>query len=108
LHTLLPSSIAKTQSPYATKLDNKPQEKTITFAGDGQEKYIYLVTAIVAEFTQDTIDLVALSAAFLKSKVTASLPTGLAELTWFGDLTEAGGAAAGRYGEAHASMRVPR
>src|SRR5262249_44942286 len=39
-------------------------------------------------------------------KVTASLPTGLAELTWFGDLTEAGGAAAGLYGEANAIKNV--
>src|SRR5262245_4766761 len=87
---------------FANKIDLKPQEKTITFAGDGQELLIYLVTAIVAEFTEDCIDLPALSAAYGKNKVTAGLPSGLAELTWFGDKTEQGGVAAGMYADAHA------
>lgn len=98
--------LTETTFLYANKLDLKPQEKTITFAGDGKETLVYLTTSIVLEFTQDCIDLAALAAAFAKNKVTTSIPAGLAELTWFGDLTEAGGVSAGFYGEAFAQKDV--
>ncbi len=98
--------LTETTFLYANKLDLKPQEKTITFAGDGKETYVYLTTAITVEFSQDCVDLAALAAAFSKSKVTASIPSGLAELTWFGDLVEAAGVNAGFYGEANAQKDV--
>lgn len=100
------AAIVETPLLFANKLELKPQEKTITFAGDGQEKLVYLTTSIVAEFTQDTIDVRALSNAFLKNEVTAGLVAGDAALTWFGDLVEAGGAAAGLSAYAHAIKDV--
>jgi hypothetical protein len=100
------AAIVETPFLFANKLDLKPQDKTITFAGDGQEKLVYLTTAIVAEFSQDTIDVRALSNAFLKTEVTAGLVAGDAALTWFGDLVEAGGAVAGLSAYAHAIKDV--
>ena len=100
------AAIVKTPFLFANKIDLKPEQKTITFAGDGQEKLVYLTTAIVAEFTQDTIDLNALSAAFLKTEITAGLPAAASALTWFGDTVEAGGATAGLEAYAHAIKDV--
>src|SRR5262245_10628058 len=80
---------------FANKIELDIDEEDIVFAGDGQEKHVYLTKAITVNYTPDTIDLAAISTLFGKSKVSSSLPAGLAELTWMGDTTEAGGVSAG-------------
>ena len=91
---------------YANKVELQPDEETITFEGDGQTKNIYITKGLTVQYTPDVIDLAALSTMFGKNEITASLPTGLAALTWMLDQTEAGGVAAGFWADAQAIKNV--
>lgn len=91
---------------FANTMSISPEEENIQFDGDGQRKILYVLTGMTIELSPDALNVAAASVLFGKNEVTASIPTGLAALTWFGDVVEAGGKSVGFWAEGSAIKSV--
>lgn len=87
---------------FTNSIEFDNEETFLNFEGDNQTKQAYILSNITAKLSPDCLSIDAIETVFSKTAVTASLPTGLTRLTWFGDNVESAGVAAGLYVEGHA------
>ncbi len=79
------------QVHFVNKVDFKTDTGEIEFQGDQQSFKKFFMNGIEADVTADTYAMNALATVFAKTEVTASLPSGVATRTYFGETTETAG-----------------
>jgi hypothetical protein len=98
--------LVETNVEYPEKIELKAKDEDITFKGGGQERSVYVTTALTAELAPDCLNVAAAGAVFGKDAVVTGLPDGLTSLVWFGELSDTTGVAAGLWGEGSAIKRT--
>lgn len=88
-------TIVKTQLPFANSLAFDNDVNEIEWEGDGSKVRLEVLQGVNMTLTTDYMDLLALNTVFAKTNVTASLPSGEAMRTYYGDSTDQSGVVAG-------------
>jgi len=98
-------TLAEIDLLYANKIEIEAEEQTITWAGDGQQRSVYVTRGMTATLPTDCLSVAAAARIFNKTPVTANLPAGLTTMTYFGEPAETGGVSAGLWAEGYAIRR---